>query len=115
MNRNFDHELKYKNVTDSINKLSSVRKCADYFLIPNSKSKKAEKPGQKDFGTNNVLVNNTNVGEFGGICKVHLHTLLNRDSDANLGDYVYQGCYAKKNKNPAGGNGLNLSNLAGFA
>jgi len=88
MNRNFDHELMYKNVTDSINKMSSVRKCADYFLIPNSKNKKSL-PGQKDFGTNNVMINNTNAREFGGVCKIHLHTLLNRDSDANLGDYVY--------------------------
>lgn len=114
LNRNFKHELMYKNITDSIHKMASVRKCADYLLLPNNKNSHNDL-GSKDFGTNNVTINNTGAGEFGGICKTHLHVLLNRDSDSNLGDYVYHGCYQKKKGGLLGGKNFSMGKLSGFA
>jgi hypothetical protein len=90
LNRNYEHELMYKNITDSVDKMKTVRKCADYFLVPGSKG--GNNHG-KDYGTNNVTINNSGADSIGGICKTHLHVMLNRESDSNLGDYVYHGCF----------------------
>lgn len=68
----------------------------------------------KDFGTNNVTINNTGAGGANVICKTHLHILLNRESDPNLGDYVYQGCFEKHHKAIVGKK-FGIGKLASFA
>ena len=113
LNRNFQHELQYKNISDSIRKLADVRKCADYFLLPNKK-KMMKDLSARDFGTNNVTINSTGTGSFGQICKTHLHVMLNRDSDTNLGDYVYHGCYTRKSKGAVLAKKINFGKLTAF-
>lgn len=115
LNRNFKHEKMYKNISDEIGKMASVRKCADYSILPMAgSSSKMDSVANKDFGTHNVTINTTEMMMMGGVCKTHLFVLLNRENDENLGDYVYHGCTALKRRGILGKN-MNFGKLTGMA
>lgn len=114
LNRNFKHEKMYKNVSDEIGKLVSVRKCAEYSLLPTSGPSKADSISNKDFGTHNVTINTTEMMMTGGVCATHLYVFLNRENNDNLDDYVYHGCEKLKRRGLLG-KSMGMGKAAGLA
>lgn len=106
LNRNFDDETNYKNVSIQIDDARKNNICADYVMISDDVLQARNKqkstvylndqglvPGKGVNGED--LMNASNkykVSAHGSACLTQLHIILNRNSQNNIGDYMKSGC-----------------------
>lgn len=116
INRNFQHEDEYKNVSQSVLSELVNNKCADFAVLsdeqsskmkekenkvavedpddPNGASKDGKKGDNGDGSRAGGIASNNKHSQAatGHNCFTQLHVILNRRFKDNIGDYAHSGC-----------------------
>ena len=120
LNRNYDHEQQYKNISDIMMQEHINNKCADYKMLSDdqlSGMKNRENKvdvadealedrvnkAREEFETAAKAASDKKNGFSGGAasyrkaatgnyCFTQLHVILNRRGEVNMGDYIHSGC-----------------------
>lgn len=114
INRNFQHEDDYKNISQSVLSELTSNKCADYAVLSDEESskmkdkeikvdvedpdspEKGDKTSEKENHGGPAKNNAHSQGATGKNCFTQLHVILNRRFKDNIGDYAHSGCLDSK-------------------
>jgi hypothetical protein len=102
LNRNFDDEVNYKNVSVQIDDMRKNNICADYVMISDDVLQARNKQKSTVYLSDNGLdsngkpllsgANKFKAAAHGSACLTQLHIILNRNNENNIGDYMKSGC-----------------------